>query len=278
MNRILLGALVLLVAAFGCGDEQSPLTPGDVNDPDFEMFMTQFESIDQGTGLMVDAMFDIVDGVINSNPENPPTVIGAYEVNLEYDDLNDEWVGTFTASDSEAGFALSVTNRIQFIDGGVAVQYPDEATLDRVSSSLSMEVTGEGIENMSGYQDLTLDLEHQAQDILLTINGTGGWAAAVSFTEPGQTTGTTCDISMDFGMTARNIQMYASQAGSSSEGSCPIAGSMSYSGSADIGCTGENTASVTGSWSVSRSFQPNGNMHTRVVHGGNIWEADEACS
>ena len=102
-----------------------------------------------------------------------------------------------------------MTDRVQFIQGGDPVQYPDPNLVEQVKSSLTMDLSGENIENATGFQNITMSVDHQPEDILLTLNGTGGWPAALSHTGSAGT----CDVSMDFASTASGIKLWGSQLG-----------------------------------------------------------------
>ena len=84
MKKHLVGALVLLVAGtVGCGDEETtPLTPGALDDPAFELFMSEFDIVDEGTGVMFDSMLETVNGVFNSSPDGPPAVSSEFSMNF----------------------------------------------------------------------------------------------------------------------------------------------------------------------------------------------------
>jgi len=270
MNKYLVGACVFLLFGIGCNGENTTLTPGSTDDPNFQIFMEEFGNIDDGTGVMVQSMFDMMDGVFNSNPDNPPNAAGEYQISLDYDAQSQEWVGTFQTTDSQTGAGLAVTDRVQFIQGGDPVQYPDPSLVEQVKSILSMDISGEGIESATGFQNITMAVDHQPEDVLLTLNGTGGWQATLSHTG----TAGTCDVSMDFASTASGVKIWGAQIDG-----CPTAGSLSYSGRTDIQCTGESgDTSVTGTWSVSRTFAPSGNSTTRVIHDGNIWTVETPCN
>lgn len=270
MNKYLVGALVLLLLGTGCNGENTTLTPGAADDPGYQLFTQEFSNIDDGTGAMVESMFQVMNGVFNASPNAAP-VPAANQVSLAYDDQTQEWVGSFQSTDSQTGASLSILSRIQFIQGGDPVQYPDQTLVEQVKSSLQVEISGNGIDNATGTQQIVMNVDHQTEDMLLTLNGTGSWQAALTHTGDAGT----CDVSMDFASTANGIKLWASQ----TDGGCPIAGALSYTGRADIQCTGgqNGDVSVTGSWAVSRTFNPSGTSTTRVIHDGNIWTVESPC-
>ena len=77
MKKFLVGACVLLLAGTGCNGGDTTLTPGSTDDPSFQIFMEEFGNIDDGTGVMVQSMFDMMDGVFNANPRTRPTRPGS---------------------------------------------------------------------------------------------------------------------------------------------------------------------------------------------------------
>ena len=276
MRKYLVGALVLLIAGtVGCGDEETtPLTPGEIDDPAFQLFMSEFDIVDEGTGIMFDSMLETVDGVFNSTPGGPPAVSSEFSINLEYDEAEEHWVATMEGSD--LGFTFSLIHTVQFTQDGNNVQYPDPDLVDRISSTTEMAITGEGIISMGGEQALTVDVAHLEGDALLTINGDGNSHANLEYSEITEAGTRVCDAVMNFNSAITDVELWASQAGEDS--GCPIGGVVSYQGSASISCTDENgSVSASGSWSVHQSFDEAGTMTMRVISGGNVWEIEETC-
>ena len=277
MKKYLVGALVLAFAGAGClgGEDSNPLTPGDVDDPAFEAFTAEFDAIDEGTGFMVESMFEIVDGIFNSAPGTPPTVASEFQYSLEWDAAAGHWVASVSGSDVESGTAFSLSHTVQFIQDGDAVQYPDPELVDRISSSTEMDLSGEGINSAGGTQDMVIDVEQLETDVLLTLNGSGTANLDVTHVETTETGSTTCDVALNFTATVSDIQIWGSDTGE--EGGCPLGGDISYQGSSSIVCSGEGgEVNVSGNWGVTQTFSESG-IATRVTHGDNFWTTEESC-
>jgi hypothetical protein len=274
MKKYLAGALVLLLAGTGCfgSDESTPLTPGDLDDPDFQIFMDEFETIDDGNGLMVESMFEMIDGIFNSAPGTPPQVSGEFQVSFEYSELEGHWVGSLQGTDPEEGITFSLVHTIQFIENGSAVQYPNPDLLERINSTTEMDLTGEGINSAGGTQNMTIDIEHHPEDVLLTLNGDGTAALDITHVEVTEAGTQTCDVALSFSASVSDLLMWGSSDG------CPVGGSISYHGGAEIACIDDSgTTDVSGSWSVNRTYDETGTATTRVANGSNVWEVEEAC-
>lgn len=277
MKKYFVGALVLALMGAGCGDDNSsPLTPGDPADPAFQTFTAEFDAIDGGTGLMVESVFGVVEGIFNSAPGTPPAVAGDFQYSLEWDAAGEQWVANVIGSDPESGVAFTLGHTVQFIQDGSSVQYPDPALLDRINSSTEMELTGEGINSAGGTQDMVFDVQPLEQDVLLTLNGSGTANLDATHVETTQTGTTTCNVVFNFTAEVSDVQIWASAAGG--EGGCPIDGDLSYQGSANIACSGDGgSVNVNGNWGVTQTFSPSGTVTTQVVHGTNFWTVEEPC-
>lgn len=276
MNRYFVGALVLLLAGtVGCGnDETTPLTPGAPDDPEFELFMSEFGMMDEGTGIMFDSMLETVNGVFSSAPGGPPAVASDFSMTLEYDEIEERWEATMEGS--EEGFSFSLSHTVQFTQDGDRVQYPDPDLLDRIVSTTDMSASGEGINSLGGSQAITVDVQHLEEGVLLVLNGGGNTHADIEYAEMTEAGNRVCEAVMNFDSAISDVQIWASDTGEESTG-CPVSGVITYRGSASIACTDDNgSASANGSWTVNQSFD-DGMMTIRVVSGGNFWEVEESC-
>jgi hypothetical protein len=277
MRMYFVGALVLLLAGtVGCGDEETtPLTAGALDDPEFELFMSEFGMVDEGTGIMFDSMLETVNGVFSSAPGGPPAVASEFSMTLEYDEIEERWEATMEGS--EEGFTFSLSHTVQFTQGGDHVQYPDPDLLERIGSTTEMSATGQGINSLGGSQAMTVDVQHLEQDVLLVVNGAGNTHADIEYAEMTEAGNRVCEAVMNFDSAISDVQMWTSDTGGEGT-SCPVGGVITYRGSASIACTDDNgTASASGSWTVNQSFDETGTMTIRVVSGGNFWEVEESC-
>jgi hypothetical protein len=154
------------------------------------------------------------------------------------------------------------------------VQWPDEDALSEIRSFKTLTMTGEEIVAAGAYQNLVLTVDPMVAD-LLHLDGAGGVNAEVEFedTEMGQTSN--CSVDADMGYLVNDIVMDISEGGSEGPG-CPRSGTLSYAGSIDISCTGDRELSVSGSWSVSQTFD-NTNVAYSVSNGSNGWTLNETC-
>jgi hypothetical protein len=270
MKKYLVGSLVLLVAlTTGCGDDETtPLTPGDPADADFQMFAQQFEGIDEGTGMMVEMTFALIDGVVGQAKGVAP-VTSDFGLALVWDEQSDSWIGTFEFT-AEDGTVISAEDVVQFFHGSTPVQYPVDSLLTEVRSALALDAVGPQIE-LYATQNLVII---PPVDDVVTVSGSGSFSAVITAEEEGDGGTTTCTFEADLTSTIASVMILDSE---TVEDECPVGGRVSFSGNFAASCTGAQTVEGSRSWSVSRTWDETGTSTTEYVSGGNIWTVVEPC-
>ncbi len=271
MKRMLLPAfmlacLLLMTLVVGCDeDEELIVTPGDLNDADFVAFSDEFEDMDEFNGFLLDLNFDLIDTLMKLPHDLSKPAI---DFNLTYDSDSDYWICTIDSTGGEDGPSFSLVDSVQFRHASGAVQFPSEDSLTQIRCS--MRVTANDTSATGGaFQMLTITKADPLVDSI-SITGTGGLDMAGSWIDINGTDTTSCTVDWDYDITYTNILLDTNEEG------CPLSGTLGYVGALTLACTGASEVSVSGSWTVTQSF--NGTTVTYVVTNGNtVWTATEDC-
>lgn len=274
MKKYLVGMLsVVLVVAAGCGDEQTPLTPGDPADTNFQDFSQQFDSMDQGVGLMGEMAFQSMDVILSQAPQAGGVTNLSSEFAFDqptWDEATSTWSVSLTYNDAGTGIVFTATNTIQILQGTVPVQYPDDNTTE-VKSDITMEASGENFD-YTAHQNLSMK---PGIDSIVRLDGNGDFDMTVTVDIQSQTGTSTCTFTSKFNTTITNVAIMDSQTATVD---CPVGGSVRFSGTMSSACTGEVTGSGSRSWSVTRTWDDTGASTTDFVSGGNVWTVESPCN
>lgn len=271
MKKYLLGLLVAVMAAgVGCKDATAPLTEGSPDDPEFVTMQEEFDVMDDTAGDMVQSTLAVMSGV-NAGKTTGVTRLSSadYQMSLEWDAVNESWVGSFSGSDAEQGITITATNVVQFRDAAGPVQYPNEQDLVSISSDASFEASGNG-NTISATQAVTL-VSHDDW-ITLVVNGNGRIDASFTGDRTDEAGTSTCTVTRGFTSRVRDVMLNTA---SGTEG-CPTQGNLEFIGSLSLSCTGSSEVDYNRSWSVVRTFHGD-TMTTRAVSGDRVWNVEEPC-
>jgi len=265
MKKYLVLPLVVLFLATGCSDDTQPLTQGDPSDPAFTTFQSQFGSVFDLTGQMVEMVFATVDGVTAQQSGGVAPLAAQYELTLSWNEDTQFWVGNLAFCSEGDTVCFTAVDSVQFVGPSGAVQYPDE-TVTQIRSFLDATIAGPGIIEAHAYQNLVFTLDGQ----IVEINGGGGHDAVYS--GEGENGGV-CDFEAHFTMSVNNVMMDISGGG------CPVAGGVTYNGSLQAGCSGGTSGDfdVSGTWHVTSTFG-GGMISTTVTSGDTFWSYSAPCS
>lgn len=272
MKRLVFLSLTALLAAgligsWGCSSTGSnPLGDGDPNDPSFVLFAEEFGGVDELTDQMVQTTFFFIDSIISQQVQGGGSYMSpAGTFALEYHGSSGYWY--CTAEDTtEENVVYSVVDSIQFLQGSLAVQWPDESTT-QIRAYQSVQISGDGIDSASAGQSLVLT-QHAINSEWIVLNGSG--EMMVDMTDQSEN----CTVEMNFNSTIENVVLDPLVVfGDSTDDGCPVGGSIQYLGSVDIVCP---EASASGNWSVSQVFD-DGLMSVTVTSGGNQWSMVDTC-
>lgn len=294
MKRLLallaMAALILCFALIiGCSDDDETTNPvakqtGDPGDPVFEAAKQAFEIADMMTGELTGIMFNVVDS-IKARPDYP--VMNKFDIaNQEAELATDSFLLTYH-TDTKFWYAeiwmidtsnnssdtvittLSLQDSLQFLNGNLAVQWPDSGVVNGIKHGVAFLVSSiPGGNSVEAHQYVTIygDLTGTGDAV---INGNSSIDAAFStgVVEP------YCDFSMNLTSAIADVHINIDTMGTSG---CPNSGSVNYTGQFDIACYGDTTITSTDHWSVAQTFTV-GNIHYVFENTTSRWEFDDAC-
>ncbi len=293
MKRLLVFlAMAVLISCFalviGCSDDDETTNPvvkqtGDLNDPEFEAAGQAFEIADMMTGELLGVMFLVADSIMAS-PDYPMskdfsvadqgTGLATDSFFLAYHTDTKFWYAeiwtidtTYNSGDTVIS-SLSLIDSLQFLDGTVAVQWPDSGVVDGIKQGVVFVVSSiPGGNSVEAHQ-----FSHIAGDLTGTgdvvINGNSSIAAQFStgVIEP------YCDFGMNLTSTFTNVNVNIDNMANE----CPSSGSAHYTGQLDIACYGDTTITSNGNWSITQTFSAS-NIHYVVENATTRWEFDDPC-
>jgi hypothetical protein len=269
MKRVFLGAAVVcILLATGCGGDDVTLNPGDPADPAYQLFSEQFQGIDETSGLMTEATFEILGDFFPQKPGVFETA-ASFEYTVEYNEIEKHWTANATIDNPEDETTFTLTETIQFIVDGTAVQYPTLETLDEARCSLDLSITAPNIETATASRTLVIVPVVVGETVNATVNGSGSLEAVFTNTETLPEGDRTCDVTASFTSLIRDLQI-------SSSSECPSAGSITHSGNLSVACMGAGAGTVDGHWTVTTRFNGTA-VSVTVVSGGNRWESSGTC-
>jgi len=264
---------------WGCNsDDTNPTEPGDPNDPEYQLFTDEFDGIDDVTGLMSGFMFYLIDSIGQLGQTAPPMRTKAaldFSASLAWSSAANAWVATVDDYESEDGTIFGIVDTVRFHHGAQLVQWPDSDSLTQIDSYCWVTASGEG--DGTAFQRVSLTRPDGLQSPLLQVDGNGSIEVTFTSTDSTLQGVTTCEGTVTFTSTFNGVVMNEDALfDTEGEMNCPQSGSIAYTGAVSISCTGANTASVTGQWSVTQAFN-NGTVTTTISNGSNTWTATENC-
>ncbi|MEW5796088.1 MAG: hypothetical protein AB1772_06975 [Candidatus Zixiibacteriota bacterium] len=281
MKRVVLFWLTaaMAIAALnlvGCssGKDTKPLEPGDPESPTYQMFSAQFEGVDEIAGDMFERTFILMDSIMSGEgaPARAPMPAATTAV---WDEATQSWIFTIVELNQEEELTFTVVDTIKFWHGTTAVQYPKGDSLTRVTSRLWMTAEGTGDNGGSGHIFVTIERQGDLHEVLV-VDGSGAIEGHFSYTDIVETDTTSCSGSVNFTLSANNLTLDLNNMWENEELNCPISGSLGYTGSVNIACTGANAGSVVGTWTVNETFH-DGTVTFVFSNGTNTWTASHPC-
>ncbi|MBU0983241.1 MAG: hypothetical protein KKA42_05190, partial [candidate division Zixibacteria bacterium] len=256
-------------------DDDNPISPGDLNDPNFQVFSSEFEDIDEMTGRMLVMMFEMID-VISIDPSSP-AVLAAPEApwDVEWHAASNYWVGTRT--EYEESDTMHFTDSVQFRHGATVVQYPNDDSLTEVRSYFTLVANGPEINTGVAHQNLVLTRSSGDSDTLV-LNGTQSFVVDALWDDVDGTDTTYYAVDNSTTSAFTNIlwdtrAMFDEE---EEELNCPLSGSIAHTATVDITVSGAATAHVTGQWTVTQVFD-HGEIAITVSNGSTNWSMTEDC-
>ena len=276
MKRSLFLPLVCLALASGCGDDDNPLTPGDPADPNLATYLDQYEGLVGFTALQMTLPIQVVELIYSTAPTaasglRPLRASGLRplqeDYTIHYNETTKYWVVStmLCPADPDTTICFSFLDSLQLRQGGIASQYPDSVT--SIQSFLTVQISGTDVDHGEAYQNLTYTLVTEDPTVI-RANGHGGLDAALTVSDSDSAGVTNCDLDLDLSITVDNILIAFDSA-------CPTGGRLVHSGPTSVDCTGGHPASLSGSWSATETYDPQGFV---VTGDGKRWELELDCN
>ena len=278
---MLFGILSLTLAAllvWGCNsDDDNPVKPGDTDDPAYTSFVDQFEGVSNITGYMLELTFQMADSISSTVPSAPsfPKTSADITPVIVWSAAAGAWIITVDDFDNNEGTVFDIVDTLKFYHGATAVQWPDDALLTRLDSYCWMIASGEN--EGTAFERVSITRPDGAGTSLFEIDGAGGVTAIFEYSDLSQLGTTTCAGNLDFDVTFTDLILDDDVLfDAEGEMNCPQSGTLGYTGSMNLVCSGVEPASVTGNWSVSETFN-NGSVAASVTHGDKVWSTTGEC-
>jgi len=268
-------AVCALTGLVGCSDDDDEiLNPTAADSAEVEMFFSEFDDMGEVNGDMLDLTLRLIDSIMTAGGAGKVGATADVHVTLTWHAASQYWYCTAVDSSDHGDEVFNYMDSIQFLHGETAVQFPVDSLLTEVRSDLRLDVTGEGIDTATAWQTVVITAESSGGDTL-HVTGSGGLLAEISEMDIEGPDTTTCDISFDLGFTYTNLVFDMTQADEEGPG-CPRAGALAATGSVDISCTGAHDGTVSGTWTVTETFD-DGEVTIVIQHGGFEYRTTQSC-
>ncbi|MCP4567276.1 MAG: hypothetical protein GY841_06830 [FCB group bacterium] len=266
---MILPALMLCLALslfIGCSDDDDGTIvntiTGDNNDPDLAMFMEEFEDMDDLTGTMFDLTFGMfIDSILNT--AHKPQIPTGPNLSITYHPDSKFWICELEEYNSFDSTTMYFTDSIQFLHGEAIVQWPDPGYLSELRSYLTLVVTGNHLDTAIAHQNLVVTVDNPGSDTIV-VNGSQDLYASYDDVDIDMNDTTICETDVNYNIAINSLIVDMD----SDDG--PYSGSITYTGTLSVNCTGAHPGSVSGSWSVVQTFTPNG-VNLSITHNNTVW-------
>jgi hypothetical protein len=262
-----------LIFALGCSDDDDdggPTLPvqGDISDTNFVLFWNEFEGMDGTTGGMFGAALGFIGEIFEMQPAKVASpMIAVYE----YHQASGYWYCIDTVMNGDV--TLAIVDSLLFKQGNDTVQYPVENLVTEIVSYLTLTAMSDFIDSGLATMNTVIVPVSIGSDTL-RASGSGNFVTAYSNGDTTLTDTTTCTVETDFSSTYTNIAFIPDSLG---VGGCPFGGTINYTGTMEIGCTGTENDSISGNWSVKQVFNDDIMTYT-ITHGNTVWTVIDTCT
>lgn len=269
-------ALCALTGFVGCsdGDDNDLVGPTASDSAEVEMFMSQFDEIDEANGQMFNGMIRFIDSIMAAGQVGKVSGTAEAHVTLEWHAASQYWYCSAVDTSDYGDEVFTYVDSVQFFHGDDIVQWPVDTLLTEVHSFMRLYVTSDYIDTATATQNLVLTVQTPGSDTVF-VTGTGGLLADVNEMDIDGADTTICNLYVDLGYVYTGLRFDMSS-GSGDDVGCPGAGTMAATGSVDVTCTGAFEASVSGDWAVTEEFD-NGEITIVIQHGGFTYRTTEYC-
>lgn len=258
-------AALALTLAIGCSDDNSTDSQkqtGNLDDPEFQVALAAMANLG-GEGF---ALLEEIYGTIGNIADGPSSVAVRNEASrsaaiadtLVYHESSQYWyhgmgmVETTYVADTMVITEWTVTDSVQFVQGGAPVQYPDsefvtavvigarhsgysQTSDDSLVAGLAVMISGDPGELAAG-GDIVLDGGGYFRGTLGILGPEIGCEFDFLFTEDYNNIGLNLDDVFEYD-------------------GCPTSGSLTHAGNLDMYCAGPtDTVDVSGNWSAGFTF------------------------
>jgi hypothetical protein len=169
-----------------------------------------------------------------------------------------------------AGDSITAEDSIQFLHGAVPVQWPIPAELTGIKAGASFSIYSLQADTFLFNQNFTIlgDLPDTG-DVVINGNGQVSVARNLESDSLGF-----CHGSFTMTQTITNVEI--NLANVDEEDACPTAGTVRYSGVAELECIGDASFSFSDSWTVTQTFS--GDVMTVIAENSTTkWTATYPC-
>jgi len=274
-----IGACILAVGCSSDNAVNSPLPPGDVNDPDFQFVEDQVFG-DQFTGgldlsmELSTVLLDSIPGAVLSRNAFSRSAHAAAMGDLVFESLSYNYSGGWHIFTCAGYFGTTFpTDTVDFsgIDSvrtlsmGSPQSTPDSTTDEIEFRAHLSAASRSGSFTRDG--DHSLDMKLVIEPTMnISLNGQSDEALTFVYED----TAATCDVNVSTSLTVSNVTI------DFSSNACPSSGSMSAAASLSMACVGSLTLSADGTWHASAIF--NGDTMTMYLNDGtNSWTVVDSC-
>ncbi|MEE8575839.1 MAG: hypothetical protein V3T31_01165 [candidate division Zixibacteria bacterium] len=279
MRRVLLTmltvGLAMILAMAGCESDSTtnPSNEGSTDDPSYQLFIEEYEIIDELTEELLGIPFELSDEVEELRLGQAARIVEP----PVWHEVSSFWYWSWEDTDND-GYTWTVVDSAQFKHGAEAVQYPLQASLTSIHSYATVTVTGPDIDTAYGVQNVVI-VPHATNPDWAVVNGTG--ELIVQFTDTSELAGVDiCTVTLDFNSTFTNVTFDPSWVfddTTQAQNHCVISGTVANTGTVEAVCTGEVGGTLGGTWTVTESFN-NGIISTVVTDGTTQWSGVDDCS
>lgn len=289
MKRMLLMAFMaafVMVFVVGCDEDDATTNTettkitGDLNDPAFLSMQGGLDEVESFDGEMFDMLFGLIDTILVMAPNGGKIVrqsshslgANADSVSVAYHQSSGYWYAyasideiVWTSDTTSDTASIIIEDSVQFLQGSMAVQWPDSALLTAIKTGASVDVTFTG-GSVTASQNFTIAGAIIAEGDV-TVNGTNAVDVSATLLE-----GCTFALSMTGSATNIVLNIAAIQ-----NDVCPTSGMLVSTGSISLECVGDTTVSFSDSWTITETFA--GETITVVAENSTTrWTFTDSCS
>ena len=291
MKRALMTIMVLtiiagLVYVIGCSDDDETSTgsttkpTGDTLDPTFIGAKQALSDVSDSVPLALNAMINGMWGVLDSMaslPSAKPTGILQPDT-VWFNGDNNYW---YAIEENTGLFYSYQIDSLQFMQGEIAVQWPDTALLTRINGgmfaairygSVAKATSGDTVFKYTFQGSLFGDPGSIARYGDVAVNASG--TLYMNKLLDKNTSDIFCGYELDDTYQVNNVQLNLLTV--FEFGGCPVSGNITHNAALSLTCGGDTTFTNTDNWYAQQSFTGD-STHYVIENSTHRWEMTEGC-